>query len=214
LSPEAVGGRFPDPGRRKWMRKGRFARVVAVLAVLSVVGLAAGCYGKFQLTREVYRFNSSIEDKYLRSAVTWALVIVPVYGITAFLDFVVFNVIEFWSGKNPITSAGSATKVYSRGDERAVMTLARDGEATVATIERFDRAGACTSRLRIRDDGRGKVEALETAGGATCEIRARRMADGSVEVTDSRGGGPKSFSREAVRVHMARLLSGPRLAVR
>ena len=36
----------------------------------------------------------------------------------------------------------------------------------------------------------------------------------TVEVTDSAGDGPKSFSPEAVRVHMARLLSGPRLAAR
>jgi hypothetical protein len=196
------------------MRRRRFARVVAVLAVLSLVGLTAGCYGKFQLTREVYRFNSSIEDKYLRSAMTWVLVIVPVYEVSALLDFIVFNVVEFWSGKNPITSAGSATRIYSRGDEKAVMTLARDGEATVATIERFDRSGACVSRLRIRDDGRGRVEALETAGGATRETVARRMADGSVTVTDSRGAVTRSFSREAVGVYMARFLSGPRLAAR
>jgi hypothetical protein len=83
------------------MQKSRFGKVVALVLVISVgIVFSAGCYGKFQLTRTVYDINTSVQDKYVRSAVTW-LLIIP-YGIAGFLDFAVFNLIEFWSGENPI----------------------------------------------------------------------------------------------------------------
>jgi len=87
---------------------------------LVILGLAAmvaftsleGCFGKFALTRKVYDFNGSVENKYLRSGVTWAFVLLPVYGLSALLDFAVFNTIEFWSGNNPVT-AGEKDLYYS-----------------------------------------------------------------------------------------------------
>lgn len=72
-----------------------------ILCLFSVYG----CFGKFNLTRKVYDINSQVSDKFLRSAVTWAFIIIPVYGISALLDFVLFNTIEFWTGKNPIAEA-------------------------------------------------------------------------------------------------------------
>src|SRR3989304_4894971 len=123
------------------MGKSRLGKVGALVLVVSVgVVFSAGCFGKFQLTRKVYDINKSVEDKYLRSAVTWLLVIIPVYGLAGFLDFILFNVIEFWSGENPIVS-GPQTRVYAKGDDRAVMTIDREDGATVAPVAR-DGAGA------------------------------------------------------------------------
>src|SRR3972149_4374036 len=136
------------------MGKSRLGKVVALVLVVSVgVVFSAGCFGKFQLTRKVYDINKSVEDKYLRSAVTWLLVIIPVYGLAGFLGFILFNVIEFWSGENPIVS-GPQTRVYAKGDDRAVMTIDREDGATVATVARY-RAGSLVSTMRIRDDGGG-----------------------------------------------------------
>ncbi|MBI4056544.1 MAG: DUF3332 family protein [Elusimicrobia bacterium] len=64
--------------------------------------LFTGCYGKFALVKKVYHWNSAVENKYARSAVMWALAIIPVYEFATLADAVVFNVMEFWSGKNPI----------------------------------------------------------------------------------------------------------------
>src|SRR4030065_1752434 len=107
------------------MGKSRLGKVVALVLVVSVgVVFSAGCFGKFQLTRKVYDINQSVEDKYLRSAVTWLLVIIPVYGLAGFLDFILFNVIEFWSGEDPIVS-GPQTRGDGQGGGRGVMPAHR-----------------------------------------------------------------------------------------
>ncbi len=185
------------------MGKGRFAKVVALLLVVSVGGLASGCFGKFQLTRKMYEINQSVDDKYVRSAVTW-LFAIP-YVLTGALDFFIFNLIEFWSGENPIAS-GPSTKVFARGDERVTMTIRRQGEATVATIERV-KAGALLSTLTIRDEGKGLVTSeFSVPGGETVRTSAATLKDGSVEVvTLSRSGSrTERHPASAVEAYFAR----------
>jgi hypothetical protein len=170
----------------------RYAKGVALATVLSLSVLSAGCFGKFQLTRMIYDLNKSVEDKYVRSAVTWAFLIVPVYGFSAFLDAAVFNVVEFWTGENPMT----VTKVHRSGDETLSMTIGREGGSTVATLDRF-RGGRRVSTLVIRDDGKGTVRSSLLEGGrATRESVARLGADGAVTV-DGRAAGA-AFSERHV----------------
>jgi hypothetical protein len=154
----------------------------------------------------VYDINKSVEDKYLRSAVTWLLVIIPVYGLAGFLDFILFNVIEFWSGENPIVS-GPQTRVYAKGDDRAVMTIDREDGATVATVARY-RAGSLVSTLRIRDDGAGSVTAdLVEDGNVVRTTEALQAPDGSVSVAAVSASGTEStrYSASAVETYRARV---------
>src|SRR5512135_1794308 len=102
------------------MRGSRFGKGIALMLVAAVGALSAGCFGKFQLTRNLYDINQSIDDKYVRSATTWIFVI-P-YALTGILDFVLFNVIEFWTGENPVASS-PVTKVYAQGNAKTVLTL-------------------------------------------------------------------------------------------
>lgn len=82
----------------------------AVIGVcMAAVGLASlpGCFGKFGLTRKVYSFNREMsKDKWVRSIGTFAMIVVPVYEVSAFVDWALLNTIEFWSktGKNPTES--------------------------------------------------------------------------------------------------------------
>ncbi|WP_423935219.1 DUF3332 family protein [Candidatus Deferrimicrobium sp.] len=162
------------------MRGNRFGKGIALVLVAAVGALSAGCFGKFQLTRKLYDINQSIDEKYVRSAATWVFVI-P-YALTGILDLVLFNVIEFWTGENPVAEA-KVTKVYADGNGRTVLTLSRDGSATVAVIERYE-GERLVSTLRVRDDGRGKVAAVETATGKEVrEVVALSASDGSVDVT-------------------------------
>ncbi len=193
------------------MRGSRFGKGIALVLVAAVGALSAGCFGKFQLTRKVYDMNQSIDEKYVRSATTWIFVIVPVYGFAALLDLVVFNVIEFWSGENPAASE-PVTKVSALGDGRTVLTLSRDGSATVAVIERHEGV-RLVSTLRVRDDGRGKVTAVETAaGGKVRKVSAVAASDGSVDVTVSTaaGSGTERYTSSDVRaagIRAARIAS-------
>jgi hypothetical protein len=187
------------------MGKSRLGKVVAIVLVVSVgVVMSAGCFGKFQLTRNLYDINQSVEDKYVRSAVTW-LFVIP-YALTGFLDFAVFNLIEFWSGQNPI-AAGSQARVYTKGDERAEMTIAREGVATVATVARY-RAGSLVSTLRIRDDGAGIVTSeLIEDGKVARTMTASAATDGSVSVTAVSSSGTETtrYAPTAVETYRARV---------
>ena len=187
------------------MRGSRFGKGIALVLVAAVGALSAGCFGKFQLTAKVYDINQSIDEKYVRSAATWIFVIVQVYTVAALLDLIVFNVIEFWSGENPVAEA-PVTKVYAQGNGKTVLTLSRDGSATVAVIERYE-GERLVSTLRVRDDGLGKVAAVETAaGGKVREISAVAASDGSVDVTvaTAAGTGTERYAATAVRAQETR----------
>jgi len=187
------------------MRGSRLGKGIALLLVAAVGALSAGCFGKFQLTRKVYDVNKAIDDKYVRSAATWIFVIVPVYEVAALLDLIVFNVIEFWSGENPVASA-PVTKVFAQGSGRTVLTLSRDGSATLAVVERYE-GERLASRLRIRDDGMGRVSAVETAAGGTVrEVSAVAASDGSVDVTVDTAGRTETerYAAADVRAQTAR----------
>lgn len=192
------------------MGKSRLGKVVALVLVVSVgVVFSAGCFGKFQLTRNLVDINKSVEEQYIRSAVTW-LFVIP-YALTGFLDFAVFNLIEFWSGENPI-AAGPQARVYEKGDERAEMTIAREGGATIATVARY-RAGSLVSTLRIRDEGAGSVTAdLVEEGRVSRTTTATQAQDGSivVAVVSSSGAETTRYSPTAVETYRARVarLSG------
>jgi len=75
------------------------------LMAICLIGMLVqtGCYGSFKLVGKVYEWNGSIEDKFVRSIVFFALCVIPVYPLAAFVDAVFLNLIEFWSGSNPIS---------------------------------------------------------------------------------------------------------------
>jgi len=88
---------------------------IALLAVFILVGIF-GCYGNMSLTKKVYQFNGSVGNKYVQSIVNWAFWICPVYEAAIFMDIVVFNTIEFWTGNNPLTMKDSETIIkYAEG---------------------------------------------------------------------------------------------------
>lgn len=76
---------------------------------------ATGCYGKFALTQKLYGWNGSLGNKFVNTIVLWAFIILPVYEVCAFVDFVALNLIEFWSGTNPLAQLdhedGSQTRL-------------------------------------------------------------------------------------------------------
>ena len=64
----------------------------------------SGCVGSNAVTGKLMKFNVEVVDnRYARAGVNFLLA--PVYGITTAADYVVFNSLEFWTGKNPITGA-------------------------------------------------------------------------------------------------------------
>lgn len=102
-----------------------------MLSRRTLLGLAAalstsGCYGKFSLTRKLYSWNGSFGDKFLSTVLMWVLMIVPVYAVASFVDLFIFNLIEFWTGANPMVSIdhedGSRTKFARLGPDAVQVT--------------------------------------------------------------------------------------------
>lgn len=86
----------------------KFFRPIAfALLTLFSAQLLTSCFGKFALVNLVYKFNGNLAGKdmtgkLVKSLVMWVLIIVPVYQIAGIVDIIILNLIEFWSGTNPI----------------------------------------------------------------------------------------------------------------
>ena len=72
------------------------------VALVALGLLVSGCYGPFNLTRRLYQWNSQVGDKWEKELVFLLLVALPVYELTALGDAIVFNSMEFWTGRNPV----------------------------------------------------------------------------------------------------------------
>lgn len=81
----------------------KFSRLILFTLAISGMMLQSGCYGSFALTNKLYDWNGTLGDKFVKSLVFWGLCIIPVYEVAALVDVVIFNLIEFWSGSNPVS---------------------------------------------------------------------------------------------------------------
>jgi hypothetical protein len=80
------------------MRKKNMFIVIAIVSILST-----SCFGGFQTTRKVYQWNEGVSgNKFVNNLVFYGLNIIPVYPVAGTLDLFIFNLIEFWTGSNPM----------------------------------------------------------------------------------------------------------------
>ena len=117
------------------MRLTRFRRAaVLTLTAGALVGTSA-CFGSFNLTRKVYGFNKTASsDKFVRELLFLGMNVIPIYGVSALVDAVVINTVEFWSGTNPVNMS-STIKVDSTTKVHRV-ALEQNGVRTV-TLETY-----------------------------------------------------------------------------
>ena len=185
------------------MHRRPIIRWVTVALLVALLPLATSCYGRFQLVRNVYEANSSVKDKYVRSAVTWLFVVVPVYGLAGLVDFLVLNVIEFWQGKNPaVGESDPVIRTAQVGADRFVQTLRdRDG-ATEVTVEHF-RDGALVDRLTLRQvDGSDRLTgSLEVPGAPAVTLLAERDGESLLLTRTVAGQAPERFTSSPAEVY-------------
>lgn len=169
------------------MTRGKLLRTVRTGIVLAcVMTLNTACYGPFNLTKNVYHWNSGIKgsgevnDKWMKEFVFFGMIVVPVYMFSALLDAFIFNSIQFWSGDNPVKAAhGSASdslRVVRLGE--LTLTLEETGTGTIVT---YERDGIVERRAIIVPSGTG-YRLLDENGARLAEAEFR--ADGAVTVLD------------------------------
>lgn len=76
---------------------------VVISLMLASTLMFTSCLGSFHAVTGLKNWNDGVSNnKFVNNLVFWGLNIIPVYGLFAFGDVVIFNLIEFWSGSNPL----------------------------------------------------------------------------------------------------------------
>lgn len=104
-------------------------KLTAIL--LSATILFSSCIGSFRLTNNIKDWNDNIGDKWVNELVFIAMHIVPVYEIAMFVDGVVLNSVEFWTGKNVVMEPGE-TKVVKNSEGQDVQVTALENGYTIS----------------------------------------------------------------------------------
>jgi hypothetical protein len=153
-------------------------KIVLKLMVLVVLATSLqGCYGKFALTRKVYALNGEVHDKFLRSGLTWVFLIFPVYGLAGLADFVVFNTVEFWSGKNPVAE-GEKDFRYVDGTDRFEIHAHKRGDDVTYTITHYNFDSYVDSLQVDWNKAEDKARSKFISGDMIAENYAERDTDG------------------------------------
>lgn len=168
------------------MIKKRVSRViVSSLITMSLMTAGSGCFGPFNLTRNVYNWNSGIKgsgevnEKWMKEIVFFGMIIIPVYMFSALLDAFVFNAIQFWSGTNPVkvtqgpdgfveqVSTGESTIQFSWSTEQRAATLSyrRNGDV-IKTV----RIAADGNAFRVVDEQTLQPYVIEPEGGGDINL--------------------------------------------
>jgi hypothetical protein len=161
-------------------------RIVAGMVVGSFLTGTTACYGPFNLTRNVYQWNSNIKgssevnEKWMKELVFFGMIIIPVYMFSALLDAFIFNSIQFWSGNNPVkaneTGDDGATRVVRLGG--LTVTMAETDRGTAVT---YERNGIVERRAIIETSATG-YRLIDDTGALLAE--AEMGQNGSVTLLD------------------------------
>ena len=72
-----------------------------ILALFLVVGLT-GCFGSMNATSRLRTWNREIENRWAGEGTYLLTMVTRVKTVVSLSDFLIFNPIEFWTGKHPI----------------------------------------------------------------------------------------------------------------
>ena len=97
--------------------------------LLTATLLLSSCIGSFRLTNNIKEWNDGVGDKFVNEVVFIALHIVPVYQIAIFIDSVVLNSVEFWTGESLVAEPGETKIVKNSQGVDVQITALENGYA-------------------------------------------------------------------------------------
>ncbi len=95
--------------------------------LLSATIVMTSCIGSFRLTNNIKDWNEGVSNKWVNEVIFIALHIIPVYEIAMFVDGVVLNSIEFWTGSNLVANPGETKVVQNSQGEDIEITALENG---------------------------------------------------------------------------------------
>ena len=164
-------------------------KITACFLILAFI--FTGCTGTFHLTKAINHFHRSQSSKWADEAVFLCVAILPVYAFGMLGDAVIFNTIEFWTGKNPIASTGDTQNtIASNGQDRVLM----DYDTAKDTVEIIPMAyKGNTLFLSQTNDG---VVAMDNNGNVL--FTSKKDIKGGVTVFDAENHVVNYFSPDVV----------------
>ncbi|HBS04423.1 MAG TPA: hypothetical protein DEA96_05630 [Leptospiraceae bacterium] len=119
----------------------RFKKWIASLAVASIIPLVfSGCYGHFPIVRTLYKANGSLTvggpkaTGVVQSILFIILAVCQIYSIAGLLDTIIFNLIEFWSGRPVFTAHetpdGSRVTMKSLDENTLEIQIEKEGKTS------------------------------------------------------------------------------------
>jgi hypothetical protein len=174
-------------------------RIVAILLIASVGVLTTNCFGSFELTKKVYNWNDTVtENKFVKTLLFYGMSILQIYTIGLLVDVVIFNLIEFWDGSNPLSmNEGEVEeKFYAHKgvDYKVVATknqfevIALNGKKAGSTeVLRFDNEsktwyhesdGNCNALMTFAGEN-NEILLVHTQSGETIQYALNSNFDGS-----------------------------------
>jgi hypothetical protein len=164
-------------------------KLAACFLILAFV--FTGCTGSFKVTKAVYHFHREQKEKFVDELLFLGCVILPVYGIAMLADAIILNTVEFWTGRNPMTSTGDTQNTIAQnGQERVIMKYdANKGTVEVSPVAHNGKAliFSRTNEGVVAMDRSGKVLYTSVEG-----------IDGAVTVFDANHKIVRYFTPDAV----------------
>ncbi|MBQ6653190.1 MAG: DUF3332 domain-containing protein [Prevotella sp.] len=151
---------------------------VKVLAIMMAGTLMMdSCVGSFSLFNKYAEWQRTMTDSKILNAIVGFFLMPLVGSVTLFIDAVVLNSIEFWSGENPVASRVGKTQQVMGSDGRyyAVKTLIDGYEITTPDGQ----------QVKLLYDKENDAW-LQVQNGETKEM-FRFNADGTIRVITSQG---------------------------
>lgn len=103
---------------------------VSAILMLGVGTLSTSCMGSWKLTKGLYNWNDGASgNKFLDNGIFWVFNILPVYSATVFIDAVILNLIEFWTGSNPMA--------MKAGEKESGLVKGKDGKTYEVTVSQY-----------------------------------------------------------------------------
>ncbi len=180
-------------------------RTVLSLAALTAATATTGCFGSFAATNKLWKFNDSIaESKWLKWLLFLGLIILPVYSLFILGDALIFNTIEFFTDKNPL----SAKRDLGNGQQLAFERDPKNPDRV--RVEHFEHGKLIGTWYVERDGDRFSV--LDEHQRL---IATTREKDGSVSLVDAKGVELAYVDEDALHQASMRLkqTGSPRVAV-
>jgi hypothetical protein len=100
--------------------------LVATATLLCSSIFFSSCIGSFGLSRKLLSWNRTINDnEWVNELVYLLLWIVPAYEVSALIDLIVLNTIEFWVGENPVDATVQTKQVETGNGTYTITTDSR-----------------------------------------------------------------------------------------